>query len=391
MFNEGERKISFPVMSVEQPIGKFFVGTMSASDLVNISWFDIRKLNSDDFDEYLGIQRNVSPKRVVEIAKYVRLTDATFPTAVILAVEGRCASIEPLAESGDCAAFSRLTLSNVPGELDDENTVLFRGIARVLDGQHRIKGLKESGIDLESFQVNVCVFVDADLADQASVFATVNLAQTKVNRSLVYDLLSYSEYRSPERTCHTVTVLLDQNEASPFYQKIKRLGVATEGRFDEVLTQATIVKELLPYISKDILADRDTGRRERSFGPPGSYDETKLIFRHWFVGDQDEMIARQLMHYFEAVRRRWPNAWRADEKGKMLGRTNGFKGFMQFLRPAYNHLKKNDFVKMSDFLELFESFKIDEDEFIVKNFPAGGTGASKLRQRLMDEANFEGY
>ena len=222
MIEESNRGIEFPVMRISQPIGDFYVGKMSAKDLVDISWFDIRRLSGDsDLDQYLGIQRRVSSTRVSEIAKYVRLSDATFPTAVILAVEGRCTEIQSI-EYGDLpGTFFIMNLSNKTGDLDDDNTILFRGIARVLDGQHRIIGLKESGLQLETFHVNVCIFVDADIADQASIFATVNLAQTKVNRSLVYDLLSYSRARSPERTCHTVTVNLDRTEKSPFYRRIR--------------------------------------------------------------------------------------------------------------------------------------------------------------------------
>ena len=191
MINESERSIEFPVMKTTQPIGEFYVGKMAAKDLIDISWFDVRRIDTKNgLDEYLGIQRHINDKRIREIATYVALSDATFPTAVILAVEGKCAELTPITE-GETNDFFKMRLQNQPGDVDDEETVLFRGIARVLDGQHRIKGLKESGHDLSDFEISVCVFVDADIADQASIFATVNLAQTKVNSSLVYDLLSY--------------------------------------------------------------------------------------------------------------------------------------------------------------------------------------------------------
>ena len=68
MIEESNREITFPVMRVTQPIGDFFVGKMSAKDLVDISWFDIRHLAGNlELDEYLGIQRSVSGDRVREI------------------------------------------------------------------------------------------------------------------------------------------------------------------------------------------------------------------------------------------------------------------------------------------------------------------------------------
>ena len=323
--------------------------------------------------------------------KYVQLTDATFPTAVILAVEGRCTELRQLDDGSEDGTFFQMTLQNQPGDLDDRETVLFRGIARVLDGQHRISGLKESGIDLRSFDVNVCIFVDADIADQASIFATVNLAQTKVNRSLVYDLLSYSKVRSPERTCHAVTVTLDKLEKSPFYGRIKRLGVSTEGRFGEVLTQATVVKATLPYITNDVLRDRDIGKRFGQWRSDESYDREKLIFREWFVSDQDEEIAKQVMHYFEAVHRRWPAAWQSTRKGNMLPRTNGFRAFMSFLRPAYNSLREGGFVKMSKFLELFQRVELEDADFDTQRYIPGSTGESALFRDLMEQTDLGGY
>ena len=392
MNREAEKQVSFPVMRISQPIGDFFVGTMTAQDLVDISWFDVRRLSGkSDLDEYLGIQRRLSSERVHEIGKYVQLSDATFPTAVILAVEGRCAMLRAV-KSLECPdTFYHMTLSNQPGELEEEETVLFRGIARVLDGQHRISGLKESGLDLNSFEVNVCIFVDADIADQASIFATVNLAQTKVNRSLVYDLLSYSKTRSPERTCHAVTVTLDQVESSPFYGRIKRLGVATEGRFGEVLTQATVVRAILPYISVDVLGDRDIGKRLGRWRKDEQYDRNRLMFRAWFIAERDEEIAKQLMHYFEAIRRRWPIAWGSTDKGNMLPRTNGFRAFMSFLRPAHNRLNDGEFVKMSQFSSLLEYVELDDGDFNTQRYIPGSAGERALFRDLVEQTNLGDY
>ena len=393
MTEEDRIEIRFPVIRVIQPIGEFYVGKMVAKDLVNISWFDVRRLSGDtELDEYLGIQRRVNSDRVREIGQYVGLTDATFPTAVILAVQGRCATLERLdADILGPDTFFLMTLRNIPGDMEDDDTVLFRGIARVLDGQHRISGLKASDVDLGTFDVNVCVFVDADIADQASIFATVNLAQTKVNRSLVYDLLSYSKARSPERTCHAVTVTLDRLEHSPFYRRIKRLGVSTDGRFGEVLTQATVVKSMLPYLSSDVLSDRDVGKRLGRWRSDERYDRRRLIFREWFVLEQDDQIAKQIMHYFEAVRRRWPKAWQSTDRGNMLPRTNGFRAFMSLLRPAYNFLGPGGFVKMSSFLDLLEKVRLNDTDFNTQRYVPGTTGERALFRDLMEQTELGGY
>ena len=79
-------------IKVTQPIGDFFIGSIKARDLCEITKYDFRRLSIEEgFSSYLGIQRKVNPQRVKEISKYVGTRDACFPTAVILAVPGKCA------------------------------------------------------------------------------------------------------------------------------------------------------------------------------------------------------------------------------------------------------------------------------------------------------------
>ena len=205
MATEDARKVVISAIRIQQPIGDIYVGSIPAKTLVEITDFDIRQLVTErGIDSYLGIQRELDTRRVREIQQYVRGSDATFPTAVVLAIPEKCVAIESPCDADD--RFVRMTLSNYPDDADPENAVFYRHIARVIDGQHRIRGLE--GYDGTDFDVNVSIFIDADIADQASIFATVNLAQTKVNKSLVYDLFELSKSRSPEKTCHSVVVAL---------------------------------------------------------------------------------------------------------------------------------------------------------------------------------------
>ena len=81
-------------------------------------------------------------------------------------------------------------------------------VARIINGQHRIAGLKS--LRSRGFYVNVTRYiVDMDISDQANVFSTINLAQTKVSRSLVYDLYAYAKARSPQKTCHDISRLIE--------------------------------------------------------------------------------------------------------------------------------------------------------------------------------------
>jgi hypothetical protein len=69
-----------PVLSVRQPIGTFFVGAMRAVDLLAITKFDYRRMKyTSGYIDFLGIQRQIDPKRIGVISKYVRTADACFP------------------------------------------------------------------------------------------------------------------------------------------------------------------------------------------------------------------------------------------------------------------------------------------------------------------------
>ena len=140
------RSVTFPAIEIEQPIGKFYVGVMDHQVLTEIAFADVRQM-SERKDEYLGIQRRVNPVRIEEIRAYTKTKDATFPTSIVLAVEGKCATWDE--------RKSMMTLSEYIGDTPDDPedpSVPYDKIAKILDGQHRIEGLigyKRSNLSAE--------------------------------------------------------------------------------------------------------------------------------------------------------------------------------------------------------------------------------------------------
>jgi DGQHR domain-containing protein len=371
-------KLVFPCIKITQPIGTFYIGSIPAMDLCEVTWVDVRRIEGErGFETYLGIQRPLSPRRVKEIEGYVNSPDACFPTAVILDVPGNCVTFDE--------TRGTMTLSSYEDPEDPENNIEYRQIAKVIDGQHRIEGLRNFGND--KFEINVSIFVDMDISDQAYLFSTVNLAQTKVNRSLVYDLYELAKTRSPQKSCHEMAVALDKHEDSPFYQRIKRLGVATEGRFIETITQATFVQAMLKYISTDPMADRNLYLLKKR--PPLAHKDelTKLIFRNMFINEKDLEITDVVWNYFDAVRKRWPKAWK--EKEFMLGKTNGFRGLMRFLPSAYLSLgNPGNVPKAEEFYALLKEIDLNENDFTTEVFKPGTSGESLLYKTLLKKGRF---
>ncbi len=375
----GEAKqLVFPCIKVTQPIGTFYLGSIAAKDLTEITSVDVRRIEGErGFETYLGIQRPLNPARVRELSTYVNSPDACFPTGVILAVRGNCAFFNE--------ANGTMILKPYFDAEDQADNIDYSQIAQVIDGQHRIEGLRN--FNGRPFDINVSIFVDMDIADQAYLFSSVNLAQTKVNRSLVYDLFELARTRSPQKTCHEMAIGLDKHERSPFYERIKRLGVSTEGRFGETITQATFVQAVMVYISTDPMKDRNLYMQGKK-PPLASLEELqKVIFRNMFIQEKDLEITDVIWNFFDAVKARWPVAWDFSGRGLMLNKTNGFRALMRYLRPAYLHIgQPGNLPKVEDFLLILQSIDLKDDDFTIERFFPGTSGESLLFKTLKSKS-----
>ena len=359
-------------LRLRQPIGEFFLVAMKARELVAVSHADVRKLEDNELDHYIGINRRLALSRVKELRSYVKTYDATFPTSIILAVASTNASYDE--ETGHLHLFPK------NGEGMGE-------IGKIIDGQHRIAGLEALDEEAE-FDVSVAIFVGADITTQANIFATVNLAQTKVNRSLAYDLLDYEKVRSPQKTGHSVAVALDRVKGSAFYQRIKRLGRATEGRDGETITQAVVVEMLLNLITSDPMGDRDTFLRKIGMGRPTGEELQRYPLRGMFVERKEADITRIMLNYFGAVRDRWPESWEdIGRPGNALPKTNGFRALMRFLGPAYLGIVGDAIGRVpgkEEFQSVLRGVRLEDADFNTETFPPGTSGEAGLYKHLVE-------
>ncbi|WP_421983322.1 DGQHR domain-containing protein [Roseibium sp.] len=368
--------LRFECLKARQPIGDVFLASVPYDQLVKITYFDVRRVLQEDRDveRYLGIQRPLINSRVDGLQKYVNFFDASFPTAIIIAVDERFAEYDEQTKS--------ISLSNVPRD-GDRPEIPIRNIARVLDGQHRIAGLR--GFKGDAFDLPVTIFVGADIADQAHIFATVNLEQQKVNKSLAYDLYSLAKSRSPQKTCHNVAVVLDQDRDSPLYKRIKRLGVSTDGRDFEPISQATFVEALMTYVSAEPKVDRDKLLKGEMLEKVDAEELWKRPFRNMFVTENDVQIVEVIFNYFSSVKDRWPIAWASNDSGNMLNRTNGFRAFMR----AFQHVHKlhgtpSGVVPREFMDEFMRKVPLKDRDFNTDNFKPGSAGESALLSVLRD-------
>lgn len=360
-----EQFVEFKCLEVRQPIGDFYIGVMDCDELEYLSHVDVRRLETKEreVETYIGIQRPLSLSRKKEIGQYVNLIDATFPSTVIISI------------SSEHAQFDSKTQTM---------RIIRKGdVAKVLDGQHRIAGLETFEREGSYFQIPVTVFIDMELEDQAIVFATINKSHTKVNKSLVSDLFAFANSRSPQKSAHNIVRALNEKEGSPFKDKIKILGTAVD-KEKETITQATFVDNIIKYISKNPMDDRDLYKRGKKPQRYEGIDKERYFLRDMFIDERDLDIAQVIWNYFFAIEAKWGNYWTDVEQSIILNRSGGFIALMRFFKDAY--LSFNDIgrvISKNEFIEVFDKIDIEGESINKHVYEPGSGGQAKFYKDLL--------
>jgi len=263
-------------LKIEQPIGTFYLSSIEASILAKIAVVERRNENPN------AVQREQSLGRIKDIAKYCSESDATFPTPIIISVK----------ENADVRI--------------DEDYIIFNDneiLGEVIDGQHRLEGLKASNY-MVKFQMPVVLMFDLYPSQKAYVFSIINSKQTRVNMSLIYDLFALSDKRSPYKTCHETARALNIDKESPFFNRLKMLGKKEEDQELASLSQGTFIKYLLELISKN--PDEDTRRLKN--GEELEPNE-HLVLRQYFIDNQDAVIFKILLNLLNGVKDAFEEEW----------------------------------------------------------------------------------
>lgn len=373
-------------LKVSQPLGDFYVGKMRFEDLLEISFADIRRIEKDEqtgYESYFGIQRKLSQRRVKEISEYVTTLDAAFPSSILLAIDEYSISEKD---------FDKTKIPNVSFDPLSKKITIQRkkNIAHIIDGQHRVFGLKKAIKDngvfsekLKDFEVIVTIFVNMDDENQALVFSTINKAHTKVNKSLVYDLYELASTRSPQRVVHNIVKLLNEKDGSPFKDKVKMLGIS-EDSSKEIITQSTLAELMLGYISKKPMIDRDHIKRGKSLSRYQGRDFEKYFFRDWFIDKNDAKIAKLIWNYFKSIENKWSKAW--GNPNYVLTKSTGVIAFMRFLKHIIAHYGMYYLISIEEFEKIIEKIKIEDEDFINDKYQAGGVGQADLYKELKSQS-----
>lgn len=343
------------MIEINQPIGTFYIGKMSSTDIIQISKVSQR-------DSKGGHQRQLKNVRAKEIATYCTDPDATFPTPIILAVSEE-----------DFVPIPSDDLGFVSFEYDETQK-----IAEILDGQHRIAGI--SVAEDKEFELPVVVMFNLREEQKAYVFSTINGNQVKVDRSLIYDLFALSETPSPYKTCHYIARSMNSDPQSPFYKRLKMLEKRESSK--QTISQNTFVTNLCQLITAKPQEDEIALKKKETL-----FDNPKYVFRKYFIRGQDEVILKILHNYFGAAAEVFSHEWN-NPKEFILTKSVGFEGLMSALRilvpkgEAKGDLSRQRFVLVFEKLKL--KLSIENMQLNSKYFSSSSQDAKKLSQMIID-------
>ncbi len=340
----------------DQPAGNFLLAVMNVSDIIKISKSNPRMYDGKSMMSIGGIQRELSKKRVKDIANYSSNVDATFPTPILLG------------------------LSEQHYKLGSDNiTIIGEEVADVVDGQHRIEGIKESGN--MNFMLPVVFILNATEEQKALMFATINGKQTKVPASIIYDLFNVMKDRSPQKTSHEIARTLNKMPDSPWYRRLKMLGKKAPSDPLASLSQGTFVKSLIGHITKDADKDRNLIKEGK---PPLKYDN--CVFNDYFLNKKDDVILKILLNFFLAMKTVWPEEWENPDNS-ILTKAIGFEGFMKALPYLIPKGKEKGTLKEQFFVEIFLRVKEKMDKngtcFTSKHFDSGAMSQAQIRDMIL--------
>lgn len=348
--------MKLPYIKIEQPIGTFYLTSMQAKLLLDK--VNIRQRTEDDIE---GVQRELSKKRVTEISDFCQDSDAVFPTPIVVSVNLNVPySVRP---------------SERVIELPDDQE-----LGQVIDGQHRLWGIRKSGV-AENFELPVVLMFDLTPEENAYIFTIINSTQTKVNKSLIYDLFELSTTRSPQRTCHELARSLNSDPNSPFFNRLKMLGKKEIGQKNAILSQGTFVKQMLFLISKNPDADARAIKANRKLE-----DDSRMPLRKFFISGKDDVIYKVLLNTFNALKNTFQVEWLEPETN-ILWKTTGFCGIMSVLNYIMRLGVSERTLTYDYFVRIFVNFKdyINRRNISLtsKDFPGGGQQNQRKFANLM--------
>jgi DNA phosphorothioation-associated DGQHR protein 1 len=340
-----------PALRVRQPLGTFYVISISAQKLMKLCYSDKAELAEDGFS-ITGTQRVEDEKRQKEISEFIRTEEAAFPNTIILGAN--------YDESGNYIQSDQAWRIEEAGQGEFRIKIPSSvKMASIIDGQHRLRSFRYAESDRsEDFELVCSVYLDLPIPYHAYLFSTINFNQKKVDKSLAYNLFGFDiEATDPKAWVPetlAVSIARRLNIESGSLKGAISLGVVGGAAESPELrvSMATIVDGLLKLYSKRPKSDRSQMmsmpkeiRQREKLKDDGS--PLRFLYREGF----DEALYEVVHNYFTAVDTVfWSNAL----PGSYIKKTVGVQALFDVLLILMNGFKERLDGDVVDFIKKLE-------------------------------------
>lgn len=315
------------VIKVNQPLGSFYVASIPAQKLLNVTYSHPAELLKGGY-QVSGTQRLEDDKRLKEISDYIKTHEASFPNSIILGAN--------YDQSGN------YVVDETSWSIAEEDGSLFLVVpqdiklASIIDGQHRLNAFRYCESSFRDFELLCAIYIDLPLPFHAYIFSTINFNQKKVDRSLAYNLFGFDIESTDPKTWVPETLavslarrlnLLD----GPFKGRIS-LGLVETAENNppiKLVSMATIVDGILRLISKNPRKDRTTltgvslRKRNRSV-----LENDNSPLRFMYLSQYDEAILEVIRNYFRVIDEIF---WNIDDPDPYIKKTVGIQALFDVL------------------------------------------------------------
>lgn len=222
------KKVSEQYIQMVVGAVEIYTFPMQVKDLVKISYVAVRGRDEEEG----AVQRVLNRKRISSIKQYILDGNMFVNTFVI---NWNDANYKPQFCDGKI---------EIP---------LVDSVAQLLDGQHRLEGLKEAmkvNQNIGEKQILVSMVIGLGTKEAAKIFININSEQKPVPKSLIFDLygITDDEKNFAITRSDDIAKELNENVDSPYYNLIKYPGSPRgKGKID----LSTVVSTLKKYVDVD--------------------------------------------------------------------------------------------------------------------------------------------
>lgn len=331
------KKQTFPCLHVKQEKHSFFLTRLDAKTITLLSYAAVRGQSPEEG----AVQRVLNTSRIVNIKRFV-INGGNFPNAFVLNWVNTEHPIE----------FTSNTI-DIP---------LVAQSAQIIDGQHRIAGIREAiEEDAKWGKLEIPVVIYAGLGTQecADIFLSINTEQKPVPRSLVFDLYGVASVEIIDQAAERardIVIFLNEDEDSPYHGQIKLPGAPTRRGGIALSTAVSAIKPLV----------EEKGDFER-------------------IGVKELNMQKQIiLNLFSALSEKYGAKWWEKENAFMYAA--GFTGAINFLQlklfPYCNQRSSFSAKTIAESLNMPENRLIEQAD--LKSL-GGGEATRRVYERLNEQ------